>query len=795
MSLAWNFFPSFTFYHTNKIDDKAITMGTTRRRTLRRLLLQRYDDDSPTMFGLVAGFLVSATLLSQGAEGVYISYEKARSYAEGDRIPIQANKLTSSDALAAMDYSHLPICGNQPQIPAATKSTDGMSAWQRAVTSLHGDAFYDVGLVLNVAMKQDAYCRQLCIADLADLPYESAIAQDMHYNFWIDGMPTAFRQETDQRVSIRYWGGIPVGRRGNTADDAASGDADPRFSQSSQQDLFVYNHFNVYLTYWKLPTAEDQYRVVRAEIQPFSIAYDFDQSATVVPTDLYGSTSPSCLRHAVPTTYSSLNETAPQLLPFRRNVLFTYDVVWREFVSESDPWNTRWNVFLRMDDGIPLEVQLFGLLVAILINVILFVSLWTWLMRDLSYKPLLSMGIVTEGDSDEVDVPDGQVEEMKLWPLSTRLYFPPRVAPLWFCICSGTGAQLAVSSFLFVLLFRSGVISESLGANILTPAVVLYALSSVVGGWVTARFYGLFHGNRIQALQACLAVATLFPLLGLLVIYLTYDVLRPETAPDYKVVSASLPIILVWLLVVFPLTFLGGCLGYRKGPMHNFPVSEGSKGYQDLALQDNNEYIDENPRQSCCCWKHSRVFFVFLIAGLAPVACSFVEYAYSVAGSVCVGYFSDSSFFALFSYFFYCTCVALVGALLFYQQVRFQNYEWWWNAFVAGASSGFYLFLLSMSWILYDASSGTIARQAMASYTLWFAFGSLGAAFVAGFVSVAGCMLLMRLLYAFLQSRASPDGPVEETELVVESPAPQRRATEETRASRSYNLQSIMEYN
>jgi hypothetical protein len=831
----------------------------------------------PALSFLLLLLLLLLVLVQPGTHGLYVSYETPpRAYSPGQQVPLIANKLLSSDALEALDYSRLPYCGSM-KIRRINKnsssSTDGSNQqqqdqqfgvfepivaatqWQKALSSLHGDALYDVTWLFDLRMLENRYCQQLCLLDPdaannAGLGYSQAIVQDMHYHLAVDGMPAAFRHETDETVSIRYWGGIPVGRRGPSQEEQ---EQNPRYSTSDDRDLFLYNHLNFYITYWRVPAAattdgggqDEKYRVVKTEIQPLSVGHRFEatnngtaadaagaaagSAALSVPVTLVGNSIPSCdaenryRKRPHPTLYADLETTPPQLwlektvgevdysYSSSRPVLFTYDVVWIEFTSTQDPWKTRWNVFLRMDDGIPATAQLFGLVVAVLINAILAVSLYTWMMRDLSYRPLLFAGedeydrndddpaglsgqadagggALDDGD-DERPARSEQERDVQLWPLSTRLFFPPRVSPLGLCLCSGLGAQLLLSAFVFVLLFRTGIVNESMGSDILMPAVVLYTVSSVLGGWVTARWYGLFHGNRLRAFHACGILSVGFPLLGLLVLYLTYDVLVPEAAPEYRVVSNSLPLILVWVLGVVPLTFAGGWCGYVKGPMTNFPVSEGTKGYQDLNVHGSGDH-DMEARNACCCWRHARIIVVFFAGGIPPVACSFVEYAYGVAGPIYVGYYSDASFYAILSFVLFCTCVALVACLLFYQQIRARNFEWWWTSFVVGISAGFYLFLLSMSWILYDylSKEALISGETLASYTIWFAFGSVGASLIAGFVSLGSCMVMTRLLYAFLIRRSTPGDDNNATN----EPA-HERDEDIVASSRRYNMSSITE--
>jgi hypothetical protein len=302
-----------------------------------------------------------------GVSGIYVSYENPpRSYAAGQPVPVRANKLLSSDALEALDYSRLPYC------PAAAGKYDPVvprTTWQKALSSLHGDAWYEVDGVFNLRMLENRYCEAMCLIDPHNYGgFGGAILQGMHYDLQIDGLPVAYRYETDSTVTIRYWGGIPVGRRGPSSSDEAS--ENPRYAGSDGRDLFLYNHLNVYITYWRVPsptssgtTTQPSYRVVKTVIQPLSIAHRFDDAVTSA-TAANGTAilaPPSCATNDFPTLYSDLRATPPQLLwlagaspssppPSSRPVLFTYDVVWVEYRSLRDPYHSVRN-WMRCWDG------------------------------------------------------------------------------------------------------------------------------------------------------------------------------------------------------------------------------------------------------------------------------------------------------------------------------------------------------------------------------------------------------------------------------------------------------------
>jgi len=304
-----------------------------------------------------------------------------------------------------------------------------------------------------------------------------------------------------------------------------------------------------------------------------------------------------------------------------------------------------------------------------------------------------------------------------------------------------------------VVLFRSGIISQSQGANLLTPAAVLVALSSPVAGYVTARLYAIFHGDFFIALAAALATAIAYPLAGLLVLYLVYDVLPSDETPHYNVLAHSQPLILLWILGMWPATVAGGFLGHRHGPIQNFPVSTGTAGYHDLNLQDeseNSKKLHDKSKYSSCLRRY-RIVFLFLTCGLLPVLSCFVNYSYGVAAPIFIGSYSLRTYM-IASFSLFVLVAAAVAVLMFYRQIRVHNYQWWWSAFASAGSAGLYIFLLSMSWLLTKAESHIAATDTLL-YTLWFAFLSFGVTLMTGFAGVAACIWFNKTMYTTIMRR------------------------------------------
>merc|ERR1712070_740603 len=284
------------------------------------------------------------------------------------------------------------------------------------------------------------------------------------------------------------------------------------------------------------------------------------------------------------------------------------------------------------------------------------------------------------------------------------------------------------------------------GAQILTPGFLIYILLGVVGGYVTGRLHKIFHGTLKNAMRLAAITATAFPLLGIIVLCFVYDALQAKESPNHNVIGKGFPLILIWLFCQIPLTVLGGYWGHEAGPVEGFPVSEGNMGYQDLDLPngDKNESISQS---SLVLKNRLYMLALFFLSGFFPVLGCFVGYAYGVAGPVLVGYYSDPDALMVTDYGLFLAASGGIATLLYYRQIRNQQYKWWWTSFISGASSGFYIFSLTMTWLIYYTANGAISGRVFLQYMIWFAYLALAVGFMSGFVGVASVSLFSKTFY------------------------------------------------
>ena len=57
-------------------------------------------------------------------------------------------------------------------------------------------------------------------------------------------------------------------------------------------------------------------------------------------------------------------------------------------------------------------------------------------------------------------------------------------------------------------------------------------------------------------------------------------------------------------------------------------------------------------------------------------------------------------FILLVSFILMAVTIASMSVMLTYKLISHQNYDWWWNSFMLGASGGLYMFLYSMYYLV-----------------------------------------------------------------------------------------------
>jgi hypothetical protein len=252
-------------------------------------------------------------------------------------VEVKVDKLTSPDTMSAIDYHNAASCWS-----SSNERIQPSSLWKRSMEALHGDSFWS-DATFDIAFKQDRYCQPRCVMDLSKTsPLGIPALESYEYHYWLDNVPLAYRYEDDTTVTTRYWSGIPIG-----IPEEHQG-YNSRFDTATAGQVFLYNHYNFIIEYYQVASSsavsgdDNTYRILRTTVEPFSIQTASDAQ----PNPAVQSCQTGATRH---TTFDMLVDVPPQEAGSSQ-VLFTYDVIWRE-VPDADEkdYKSRWNVFLNMD--------------------------------------------------------------------------------------------------------------------------------------------------------------------------------------------------------------------------------------------------------------------------------------------------------------------------------------------------------------------------------------------------------------------------------------------------------------
>ncbi|KAN0027149.1 hypothetical protein ACTFIU_009834 [Dictyostelium citrinum] len=219
------------------------------------------------------------------------------------------------------------------------------------------------------------------------------------------------------------------------------------------------------------------------------------------------------------------------------------------------------------------------------------------------------------------------------------------------------------------------------GGNMYTAGIVLYALTSGISGYQSAKMYKNMGGNKWAwniVLTATVFVAPLF-----IVVILSNTVAITWHSTVALPILTMIEVITIWLFVGFPLTVVGGIAGRRLS--ENFDAPCRTKNF---------------PREVPPIQWYRRLPCQILIAGFLPFSAIYIELfyifnsvwghsTYTLYGILCL-------VFLILINVTVCITVALT-----YFQLSMEDHKWWWNSFINGGSTVVFIYMYSIYYYYY----------------------------------------------------------------------------------------------
>ncbi|EHA51517.1 hypothetical protein MCOR27_000388 [Pyricularia oryzae] len=601
---------------------------------------------------------LAAMLTPQLVSAFYLPGVAPTSYKPGDRVPLYVNAIrpvasrqdSMLHSMLSYDYYHTLFNFCQPE--------GGPESVSESLGSiLFGDRIMTSPFELNMA-KNDT-CKPLCKVtyDAGSAKFvNTRIEQGYSVNWLVDGLPA----------------GELVPDHGSLPDQVLEEPGVTYNSQGFSLGLEDYstgvivfnNHYDIYVDYHAVNKKPDQLRVVGVRVTPRSLDYR-DKPA-------------DCGQHE-PLILNDDGETPVQ---------FSYSVYW---VESPTVWATRWDKYLRVFDP---KIHWFSLINSTVIVLVLVATVMSILVRALR-KDIARYNRLDQIDLDDLsgsgggDSLEDGVQEDSGWKLVHGDVFRTPSHPLLLSVFLGTGAQLFVMTGFTIIFALLGFLSPSSRGSLATILVLSYTVLASVSGYVSARVYKSFGGEKWK-LNMVMS-PTLIPVIVFSTFFFLNLFLWAKGSSGAVPFLTMLVIVGIWFVISVPLSVAGSFLGFRHSAIEP-PVRT-------------NQIPRQIPAASTT-WL--RPIPSMLLVGMLPFVVIFVE-LYFIMNSMWF-----SRVYYMFGFLFLCyglmiVTTACVTILMVYFLLCAENYNWQWRSFMAAGASAFFVLGHAMLYWISQLSLASLA--------------------------------------------------------------------------------------
>jgi Endomembrane protein 70 len=330
------------------------------------------------------------------------------------------------------------------------------------------------------------------------------------------------------------------------------------------------------------------------------------------------------------------------------------------------------------------------------------------------------------------DLSCADIERQSGWKLIHGDVFRFPQHPEVFCAAVGTGNQLMVLTLFHLTLALMNIISTTRRGSILAGVVVLYCLTSCVGGYTAVRLFRQMNGKNW--VHCILLQAALFPAPVVFVFSFVNSLALAHGSTSALPVTALLTVAALYVFVSFPLTVVGGILA------KNFADADFDAPTRTTKVA--REIPTEIP------FYRGRYFQV-LIAGFLPFSAIYIELHYIFASMW--GHQIYTLFGILFLAFILLVIVTsfITVALLYFQLAR-EDHEWWWTTYVNGGMTGIFIYVYSFYFYFHRSGMSGILQGSF--YFGYMSIVSLAFFLMLGAAGFQFSLIFVRYIYSRIKS-------------------------------------------
>lgn len=633
----------------------------------------------------------------------YVPGVAAKSWAEGESISLNVNKITSVKTLLPYEYYYLPFCSPEKRQEQQENLGEIMS----------GDAIQES--LYHLKMQEDVKCQILCAPVTYGQDQMSEfidkIENDYFVDWVVDNLPVLYKDPH----GMEYKRGYPMGGY-----------------DALKQQYFLYNHVRIIILTSRdepddaglaanvKPTDErpegTRWRIVGFEVIPSSIAHKYDKASAQGGTEL---ASDTCGKIA---DVETLSMNHHQYLVDKTDktssvsILFTYDV---QFIESPDiEWEHRWDRIIS-SRTINDQIHWFSILNSIMIALFLTGMIALIMLRTL-HREIAEYNQISTSE---------EAQEESGWKLvHGDVFRPPTTSPTLFSVFVGTGVQVCMMAAITMAVALLGLLSPANRGSLLTTLLLLFVFMGSFAGYFASRTYKMFRGKdwkRTTLLTAFCYPGVLFSIFFFLNLFLW-----SEASSQAVPFGTLFALLVLWFGISVPLVFVGAYFGFKQPPVE-FPTRT-------------NQIARQIPVQV---W-YLRPPASFLLCGILPFGAVFIELFFIMSALWLHQIYYVFGFLFLVLLILGLTC-AEVTIVMCYFQLCAEDHEWWWRSFLHSGSAAMYLW--GYSFFYYYTKLNITAFVSTLLYFGFMTMISITFFFLTGTVGYFACLWFTRKIYGSIK--------------------------------------------
>lgn len=553
------------------------------------------------------------------------------------------NRLNSVESVIPYEYSSFDFCQNEEDDKNPSENLGQVVFGERIRPSPY-----------KFPILQDQQCQKVCHKSYGEDKdskskrrfLEKGIGQNYYHHWILDNMPVTWCYQVEQNQNYCA-PGFPIGcfvSESGVAHDACVQSG----RMKNPNTYYVFNHLDIIVKYhpnggtedWtqSIPPGVIAARILSVKVQPKSVKHGNpkDKNPTCASSDPMG--------------ISSTDKTV--------DIAYTYSITW-----EADPlhrWSSRWDYLL---ESLPhTNIQWFSIMNSLVI--VLFLSgMVAMIMLRTLHKDIARY--------NQMDSAEDAQEEFGWKLVHGDVFRPPRKGML-LSIFLGSGVQIFFMAMITLVFACLGFLSPANRGALMTCSLVLYVCLGTPSGYVSARIYKMFGGEKWKS--SVLSTAFLVPGVIFGIFFLLNLILWGNHSSAAVPFLILLALLALWFCVSVPLTFVGAYFGFKRRPIEH-PVRT-------------NQIPRQIPDQSF----YTKPIPGIVMGGILPFGCIFIQ-LFFILNSI----WSHQMYY-MFGFLFLVFIILIVTCseatiLLCYFHLCAEDYHWWWRSFLTSGFTAVYFFI------------------------------------------------------------------------------------------------------